>query len=50
MIILAETAGNLSAAVDDLQAAVIDDDSASIKELCCKASGILEEKPAVQAE
>lgn len=41
---LADIEGDLSAAVDELQAAVVDADSASVKQLCRKASGILAER------
>lgn len=41
---LADIERDLTAAVDELQSAVIDGDSASIKQLCRKASGILVER------
>lgn len=41
---LAEIERDLSAAVDELQSAVIDGDSAAVKQLCRKASGILAER------
>lgn len=41
---LADIERDLTAAVDELQSAVIDCDSASVKQLCRKASGILAER------
>lgn len=41
---LAEIERDLSAAVDELQSAVIDGDSAAVKQLCRKASAILSER------
>lgn len=41
---LEEIEADLSAAVDELQAAVVDDDSTAVSQLCRKASGILAER------
>ena len=41
---LAEIEADLSAAVDELQSAIVDGDSAATKQLCRKASGILVER------
>ena len=41
---LAEIERDLNAAVDELQSAVIDGDSAAVKQLCRKASAILSER------
>ena len=41
---LAEIEADLSAAVDELQAAIVDGDSAATKQLCRKASAILAER------
>lgn len=41
---LADIERDLSAAVDELQSAVIDGDGAAVKQLCRKASGILSER------
>lgn len=41
---LADIERDLNAAVDELQSAVIDGDSAAVKQLCRKASGILAER------
>lgn len=41
---LAEIERDLSAAVDELQSAVIDGDSAAVKQLCRKASSVLAER------
>lgn len=41
---LADIEADLAAAVDELQSAAVDGDSASVKQLCRKASGILAER------
>jgi hypothetical protein len=41
---LAQVEADLSAAVDELQAAIVDGDSNSVKQLCRKASGVLAER------
>ena len=41
---LADIEADLAAAVDELQSATVDGDSASVKQLCRKASGILAER------
>ena len=41
---LAEIEGELSACVDELQAAVVDGDNAAVRELCRKAGAILVER------
>lgn len=41
---LAEIEADLSAAVDELQSAIVDGDSAAVKQLCRKASAVLAER------